>query len=440
MFLVTAMMMRWMAQVEAASNEITLSFTNDENKVEYDALSKAVKASEFITECRNFNEDSSIVTMHCSSQTFSMIDKLLNENTTVKWDELAKEFTSNMFFEIFELIEYLDYPDDVRKEIRAIMFECILPRVLLTITSDGESIHCGGNSIPKVYMVEKILTLYLRKYGIGIRKEGDTIIVYRGLESKYVNEVINNLEIKELRILPEALDTDVDEVVKTDARKRLGIMLWLFNELWEFSVLDLSGCILTDVQMIQLGRIEHLKVLTLRGCKVKLNDESSSEIILGFKSLEELDISEMNLNAKFASHLCGITGLKKLTMEKCLINPESSLEFIRKQKGLEELRIGKNYLSEEHLNVIFGHVTIKVLDMDMCTVDDMYIYGGKIESSEILKVLNSRQIYIEEGEIRITVSEIDDLNKWKAYEIRSMFFSDDEEMNICLLEEGEISE
>ncbi|KAI5178358.1 hypothetical protein PAEPH01_2542, partial [Pancytospora epiphaga] len=148
----------------------------------------------------------------------------------------------------------------------------------------------------------------------------------------------------------------------------------------------------------------------------------------------------MNLNATFASHLCGITGLKKLTMEKCFINPESSLEFIRKQKGLEELRIGKNYLSEKHLNVIFGHVTIKVLDMDTCTVDDMYIYGGKIESLEILKVLNGRHMYIEKGEIRITVSEIDDLNKWKAYEIRSMFFSDDEEMKICLLEEGEISE
>ncbi|KAI5178359.1 hypothetical protein PAEPH01_2543, partial [Pancytospora epiphaga] len=145
---------------------------------------------------------------------------------------------------------YLAYPDDVRKEIRAIMFECILPRIVSTITSDEESIHCGGNSIPKVYMVRKILTLYLRKYDIGIRKEGDTIILYRCLENEYLNEIINNLETKELRILPEALNTDVDEVVKTDAKKRLGVMIWLFNELWEFSVLDLSGCILTDVQMI----------------------------------------------------------------------------------------------------------------------------------------------------------------------------------------------
>ncbi|KAI5170449.1 hypothetical protein PAEPH01_1438 [Pancytospora epiphaga] len=73
--------------------------------------------------------------------------------------------------------------------------------------------------------------------------------------------------------------------------------------------------------------------------------------------------------------------------------------------------------------------------MDSCTVDDMYIYGGKIESTEMLKEFNGRKIYIEEGEMRITLLETDDecsLKGWKTYNGRIMFFSDDGEMKVNL--------
>ncbi|KAI5173010.1 hypothetical protein PAEPH01_1837, partial [Pancytospora epiphaga] len=156
----------------------------------------------------------------------------------------------------------------------------------------------------------------------------------------------------------------------------------------------------------------------------------------GFRLLNDLDISGVKIEDVFAGILCRTTSLKKLSMEKCFIKPESNLEFIREQKDLKELRIGRNYLSEEHLDIIFNHENIKVLDMDSCAVDDMYVYGGKIESTEMLKVFNGRKIRIEDGEMRITLLETDNkccLKDWRTYNERLMFFGNDGEIKVNLL-------
>ncbi|KAI5168678.1 hypothetical protein PAEPH01_0324 [Pancytospora epiphaga] len=73
--------------------------------------------------------------------------------------------------------------------------------------------------------------------------------------------------------------------------------------------------------------------------------------------------------------------------------------------------------------------------MDSCIIDDMYIYGGKIESLEILKVLNGRKMFIKKGEMIITLSETDEecsLKNWKTHNGRLMFFSNDGKMKVNL--------
>ncbi|KAI5169686.1 hypothetical protein PAEPH01_0919 [Pancytospora epiphaga] len=496
MLLAMLMMMRWIALVEAAYNRITLKFTDNNDGVEYDVLRKVVEASSHISSCISFNEvnttiiDKNTVTMDCSSQTFSMIGRMIDEENTTEWEEIASEFNFNMICEFLRVFDYLLYDDDVGNVIHKRLIEHILPRIVFSVTDieqrDAYMESNKGNIKMKIEnQIRLILPLYLQRYKLGVHKEEDMAVIYKDAENKNQKEVLKSIEFSELKILPGALDSVIREEVNTNENQRLGVLLWMFDVYYfGISTLDLSGHILTDGLMGQLSAMEHLKMLNLRGCLVELGNDcgwigtgfkvledldisemrtdgkvvcilskmenlkklSLRECLVkfnneynwtgaGFKALEDLDISGVKLEDVFAGILCRTTSLKKLSIEKCFIKSESSLEFIGELKDLEELRIGGNYLSEEHLNIIFSHENIGILDMDSCNVDDMYVYGGKIESLEILKLISGRKIYTEEGEIRITLLETDDeccLKGWKMYNERLMFFSDDGEMKVNL--------
>ncbi|KAI5168738.1 hypothetical protein PAEPH01_0379 [Pancytospora epiphaga] len=588
------MMMRWITPVDAAYNRITLKFKDDDDGVEYDALRKVVKASSHISSCIRFNEvktaiiGKNTVKIDCSSHVFTMIDRMLDEENTTEWEEIAREFNLNMICEILGVSDYLLYDDDVRDVLHKRLVEHIFPRIVFSVTNEeqrGAYMKSNKEDIKRKIADQMglILPLYLQRYNLGVRKEADMAVIYKDAENKNQKEVLKSIEFSELRILPEALDSVIREEVNTDENQRLGVLLWMFDVYYfGISTLDLSGHTLTDGLMGQLSAMEHLKTLdlrecsmelgndcdwigtgfkvledldisgvkinenvacilskieslkrlNLRGCLVELGDncdwigagfkalediDISGEKIdrnmvcflskfenlrrlnlrrclvelgdncdwtsIGFKALEDLDISGvkiddnvacilskcenlrrlnlreclMNLGKDydwkgnrfrlledldisgvkledgFAGILCGTTSLKKLNMEKCFIKLESSLEFIREQKDLKELRIGRNYLSEEHLDIIFSHENIEVLDMDSCAVDDMYVYGEKIESTEMLKVFNGRKMVIKEEEMRIILLETDDeycLENWKMYNERLMFFGDDGEIEI----------
>ncbi|KAI5169367.1 hypothetical protein PAEPH01_0653 [Pancytospora epiphaga] len=488
-------MLRWIAQVRAVSDRITLNFT-DGNIVEYDVSRKVISASEFLSGFRRFYGDintvtkNSTVTMECSSQMFNMIDKLINEENIENYEEIVREFNINIICEFLGILDYLQYDYEVSGIIHKRLVEHIFPRIVFSVTNEEQRsayIESSNEYIKEEIknQIRLILPLYLQRYKLGLQKEENMAVIYKDVENKNQKEVLELIEFSELRVHPGALDSDIEEEMNIDKNQRLGVLLWMFDVYYfEISTLDLSGHILTNGLMGQLSAMRRLKTLNLRECSVKLGNnydwietgfkalenldisgvkideniacalskiENLRKLKLrecsvklgndydwmrtGFKALEDLDISGMKLEEAFAGILCRITSLKKLNMEKCFIKPESSLEFIRKQKDLKELRISRNYLSEEYLNIIFSHENIKILDMDCCVVDDMYIYGGKIESTEMLKVLNGRKIYIEEREMIITISKTDDeyrLKNWKTYNSRLMFFSDDGEMKVNL--------
>ncbi|KAI5169318.1 hypothetical protein PAEPH01_0610 [Pancytospora epiphaga] len=488
------MMLRWIAQVGAVSDKITLNFT-DGNIVEYDVLRKVISASEFLSGFRRFYGDintvtkNSTVTMECSLQMFNMIDKLINKENIENYEEIVSEFTLHVVCEFLGVLDYLQYNYEVRDVIHERLIEHILPRIVLSVTNEEQRsayIESNNEYIKDVIknQIKLILPLYLQRYNLGVRKEEGMAVIYKDVKNKNQKEVLESIRSGELRILPEALNNDIEEEVDANKNQRLWVLLWMFDVYFGISALDLSGHILTNGLMGQLSAMEHLKILNLRGCSVELGNDCDW-IGTGFKALEDLDISGVKINENVVCFFSKIENLrklnlrecsmklgneydwmgngfrslkdlnisgvkleeasacilwrtinlKKLNMEKCFIKPESSLEFIKKQKDLKELRINGNYLSEEHLNIIFSHENIEVLDMDSCIVDDMYIYGGKIESTEMLKEFNGRKIYIEDGGMRIILPETDDeccLKGWKTYNGRIMFFSDDGEMKVNL--------
>ncbi|KAI5176547.1 hypothetical protein PAEPH01_2347, partial [Pancytospora epiphaga] len=439
------MMLRWIAQAGAVSDRITLNFT-DGNIVEYDVSNKVISASEFLSGFRRFYggtdtvAENSTVTMVCSSQMFNIIDRVINEENVENYEEIVKEFNINIICEFLGVLNYLQYNYDVSEIVHKRLIEHILFRIVFFVTNEEQRstyIEYSNEYIKEEIknQVKFILPLYLQRYSLGLRKEEDMVIIYKDAKNKNQKEVLKSIEFSELKVHPEALNNDVGEEMDIDKNQRLGVLLWMFDMYFGVSTLDLSGHILTNGLIGQLSAMRHLKTLNLRECSVKSGNDYDC-LGTGFKALEDLDISRVKLESKYERIFCGITGLKKLTMEKCFMNSESSLEFIREQKDLKELRIGRNYLSEEHLNIIFSHENIKVLDMESCTVDDMYIYGGKIESTEMLKEFNGRKMFIKKGEMIITLSKTDDvscLKNWKPYNSRLMFFSDDGEIEINLL-------
>ncbi|KAI5168408.1 hypothetical protein PAEPH01_0105 [Pancytospora epiphaga] len=418
-------------RVKAVSNKITLNFTN-KDAVVYDISKVSISASEFITGCRRFKEmcdmkaEKNTVIMNCSSQTFSIIDKLIDGN------DFANEFTLNVVYKVLKELEYLQYEDKIRIVIHERLLEHILPDIVYSIMNEKRSDNymksnneCVNTDIEN--QIKLILSLFLSKHGLGLDVNEDIISVCKDPENKYSKNVLNSEKVSRLKIFPEVLNGDIRGKEETDKKQRLGMMLWMFNEFIKISELDLSGCILTDEHIEQLSGIKCLKALNLSECTLKPS-KNYNTCEIGFKVLEELNISGVKFDVKIANILCKINKLKKLEMEKCFLKPEIKFEFIEIQTNLEELRIGKNHLNEEQLDVIFSHENIKILDMDMCTVEEMYIYGGKIENLEILKLLNNGEINVESNEIRITLLEVNNrryLKKWKAYNGCLMFFGDE---------------
>ncbi|KAI5171265.1 hypothetical protein PAEPH01_1608, partial [Pancytospora epiphaga] len=141
MFLAMFMMMRWIAPVEAAYNRITLKFTDNDDGVEYDAVRKVVKASNHITGCINFNEaktaiiDKNTVTMECSSQVFTMIDRMIDEENIENYEEIFSEPTLDVVCEFLRIIEYLLYDADVRDVIHKRLVEHVFPRIVFSVTN-----------------------------------------------------------------------------------------------------------------------------------------------------------------------------------------------------------------------------------------------------------------------------------------------------------------
>ncbi|KAI5170038.1 hypothetical protein PAEPH01_1196, partial [Pancytospora epiphaga] len=451
MLLAMFMMMRWIAQVEAAYNIITLKFTDNDDGVEYNAIRKVVRSSSHISSCIRFNEvntaiiDKNTVAMDCCSQIFTMIDRMIDEENIENYEEIFSEPTLDVICEFLRVFDYLLYDADVRDVIHKRLVEHILPKIVFSVTNIEQRDEYTESNKGDVKMkisnqIDFILPLYLQRYNLGVRKEEDMTVIYKDAENKNQKEVLESIEFSELRILPGALDSDIEEEMNADENQRLGVLLWMFDVYLGISTLDLSGHILTDGLMGQLSAMEYLMTLSLRGCLVGLGNDCDwigtgfkvledldisgvridenvvcilskienlkklnlSECLVklgndcdrigtGFKALEDLDISGLKIEDVYTGILCRTTSLKKLSMEKCFIKPESNLEFIREQNDLKELRIGGNYLSEEHLDIIFSHENIEILDMDSCAVDDMYIYGGKIESTDILKEFNGRK-------------------------------------------------
>ncbi|KAI5179473.1 hypothetical protein PAEPH01_2653, partial [Pancytospora epiphaga] len=436
MLLTMFIVMKWITQVIATSNEMTLTLTfTDKDKVEYKTSRKSVSESDFIVSCRHFNEintaviDKNTVAMCCSSQTFSVIDRLLGDGDTVSLEDIVGEFTLNVVYELLEALEPLLYKDNVKGLIYERLIEHILPRIVFSVTSEEQrdeyienNKKCTEGKIEN--QIKLIFPLYLQRYHLGICVEENIAVLYKDDENKNQEEILNSIEVSGIKILPGVLNNDIKEKVKTDEEQRLGILLWMFDICYEEVILDLSGYVLTNGQMGQLSAMEGLTALNLSKCSVNL-DEGYNWIGTGFKALEELDISGVKLENAYTRILYEMTGLKKLKMEKCFIRPEINLEFIKKQKKLEELRIGGNNLSEEHLNIIFSHEGIKTLDMYACSVERMYIYGGKIENLDVLKIFNDGKISIEENIIRITLPETNDeshLEKLEAYNGCLIFF------------------
>ncbi|KAI5170893.1 hypothetical protein PAEPH01_1529, partial [Pancytospora epiphaga] len=206
MLLTTFIMLNWIAPMKAVSNKITLNFKDKDDGVKYNVLKKVVSASEFLSGFKRFYRGTNTVTdkntvkMECSFQTFSMIDKLLNKNKTADWNELANGFTTDVLFELFWALDYLRYEDNVIKEIHGIMFECILPNAVLTISGEGGTIYYGDNDvIHRTHIAGEILRLYLIKYGLWISKEKDTLVVHSGSASEDLKEILNVTKFSEFR-------------------------------------------------------------------------------------------------------------------------------------------------------------------------------------------------------------------------------------------------
>ncbi|KAI5179420.1 hypothetical protein PAEPH01_2634, partial [Pancytospora epiphaga] len=323
MLLTMFMMLRWIAQVRAVSDRITLNFT-DGNIVEYNVSRKVISASEFLSGFRRFHggtdtvTENSTVTMVCSSQMFNMIDRLINEKNIENYEEIASEFNINIICEFLGVLDYLQYNYEVSEIIHKRLIEHILSRIAFSVTNEEQRsayIECSNEYIKELIknQIKLILPLYLQRYNLGLRKEENMAVIYKDVKNKNQKEVSESIRPGELRILPEALNNDINENVDTDDNQRLGMLLWMFDVYFGVYTLDLSGHILTNGLMGQLSAMEHLKKLNLRGCSVKL-DNDYNWIWTGFKALEDLDISEVRLESKYANILCGITGLKKLNM------------------------------------------------------------------------------------------------------------------------------
>ncbi|KAI5168306.1 hypothetical protein PAEPH01_0019 [Pancytospora epiphaga] len=376
-------------RVEAVSNKITLKFT-DKHAVVYDTSKVSISASEFINGCRRFKEmcdmkaEKNTVIMNCSSQTFSIIDKLIDENDFVSCNDFANEFTLNVVYKVLKELEYLQYEDKIRIVIHERLLEYILPDIVYSIMNEKQSDNYMKNNNECVNtdienQIKLILSVFLSKHGLGLDVNEDMISVCKDPENKYSKNVLNPEKVSRLKIFPEVLNRDIQRKEETDKNQRLGMMLWMFNEFIKISELDLSGCILTDEHIEQLSGMKCLKTLNLSECTLKLS-KNYNTCEIGFKVLEELNISGVKFDVKIADILCKINKLKKLEMEKCFLKPEIKFEFIEIQTNLEELRIGKNHLNEEQLDVIFSHENIKILDMDMCTVEEINLIPRVLQS------------------------------------------------------------
>ncbi|KAI5169815.1 hypothetical protein PAEPH01_1020, partial [Pancytospora epiphaga] len=430
---------KWMLVVKGL--KIKLKFT-DERVIEYAMSDKMINASNFISASISFNKretgkENALISMRCNSKTFIMIERLVKKENKSSWEELAREFAEpKALLMCLWAIDYLCYKEETRGEMYERMVEHILPRIVLWETEKKaivELIDYGEYIfIEKTRVCAPIVEACLRRYGLGIRMDDEIAIVCKDRENIYRKEITENFKFRVMRVLPEALDTGVEK----EAAERLGVIIWLFSEVLEIPRLNISGCIITEGHIRQLSSMENLEGLNLEECTLKV-DRRHCGIIEGFKVLKDLNVSGMILENVFAGILCTTTSLKRLKMEKCFIKPEISFEFIGKQNKLEELRIGNNRLSEKQLNILFNHGSIKVLDMELCTVEDMYVFGGSIESVEVLKIFNGGGIYVGENEIRIIISNETESNecngRWlMKYNGRIIRFSDESVMKVSL--------
>ncbi|KAI5168737.1 hypothetical protein PAEPH01_0378 [Pancytospora epiphaga] len=428
--------LNWMVQVNAVNEKVILQFT-DQYKIEYNVTKKVVCTSIFITNCRHFKAissmktESNLVVMDCSLSTFNIIDMLIDEKNTVNWGVIANECTLTVIHKLFKALEYLQYEDNAMNIIHDRLLGLILPKIVYSITNKQQKSNYTENtkectSIEYRKHIGLIFTLFLRKHNLGIYIDEDIATICRDPENKYLKKISELTEFSELKILPETLNNDIKE------NQKLGIMLWMFDELLYVSELNLSSCILTDEHIKQLSGMKCLKTLNLSECTLKL-DNNYNKYEIWFEALEEINISGVRLTKRTADILCRINNLTKLKMENCYIQPDINFEFIRNQVNLKELKIGKNNLSENQLDIIFSHKGIKILDMETCTVEEMYICGGKIESLELLKALNNCNMYVKEGMLRIILSVINNnsyLERLKVYNGRLLYFGDDSEMKI----------
>ncbi|KAI5176458.1 hypothetical protein PAEPH01_2305, partial [Pancytospora epiphaga] len=198
------MMLRCVAPVEAAYDRITLKFTDNDDGVEYDAMRKVVKASSYISSCIRFNEaktaiiDKNTVKMDCSSQTFSMIDRMIDEENITEWEEIASEFNFNIICEILRVFEYLLYDDDVRDVLHKRLVEHIFPRIVFSVTNEeqkGAYMESNKEDIKRKIAEQMglILPLYLQRYKLGVRKEEDMAVIYKDAENKNQKEVLESI-------------------------------------------------------------------------------------------------------------------------------------------------------------------------------------------------------------------------------------------------------
>ncbi|KAI5179057.1 hypothetical protein PAEPH01_2597, partial [Pancytospora epiphaga] len=145
------MMLRWIAQVRAVSDRITLNFT-DGNIVEYDVSNKVISAAEFLSGFRRFYKGTdtvtknSTVTMECSLQMFNMIDGLINEKNIENYKEIDREFNINIICEFLGVLDYLQYDYKVSEIIHKRSVEHILSRIVFSVTNEKQRsayIECG---------------------------------------------------------------------------------------------------------------------------------------------------------------------------------------------------------------------------------------------------------------------------------------------------------
>ncbi|KAI5169131.1 hypothetical protein PAEPH01_0463, partial [Pancytospora epiphaga] len=259
-------MLQWIAQVRAVSDKITLNFT-DGNIVEYDVSRKVINASEFLSGFRRFYggtdtvTENSTVTMECSSQMFNMIDRLINEENTENYDEIVREFNINIICEFLGVLDYLQYDYNVSKIIHKKLVEHILPKIVFSVTNIEQrdaymESNKGDIKMRIANQIDFILPLYLQRYKLGVRKEEDIAVIYKDAENKNQKEVLESIEFGNVRILPGALDSVIEEEVNTDENQRLGVLLWMFDIYFGVFTLDLSGHTLTNGLMGQLSGME----------------------------------------------------------------------------------------------------------------------------------------------------------------------------------------